>query len=51
MNLSYWEIKNWLTNVDFTVVGSGIVGLSCALELRRKYPQAKIIVLEKGMLP
>ena len=51
MNLSYWEIKTWLTNVDFTVVGSGIVGLSCALELRRKYPQAKIIVLEKGMLP
>jgi glycine/D-amino acid oxidase-like deaminating enzyme len=51
MNLSYWEIKTWLTNVDFTVVGSGIVGLSCALELRRKYSQAKIIVLEKGMLP
>ncbi|MCA0152440.1 NAD(P)/FAD-dependent oxidoreductase [Winogradskyella vincentii] len=51
MNLSYWEIKTWLTNVDFTVVGSGIVGLSCALELRRKYSQAKIIVLEKGILP
>jgi glycine/D-amino acid oxidase-like deaminating enzyme len=51
MNLSYWEIKTWLTNVDFTVIGSGIVGLSCTLELRRKYPNAKIIVLEKGMLP
>jgi len=51
MNLSYWEIKTWLSNVDFTVIGSGIVGLSCALELRRKHPKAKIIVLEKGMLP
>jgi glycine/D-amino acid oxidase-like deaminating enzyme len=51
MNLSYWEIKTWLTNVDFTVVGSGIVGLNCALELRHKYPKAKIIVLEKGILP
>ncbi|MEM7379934.1 MAG: FAD-dependent oxidoreductase [Bacteroidota bacterium] len=33
------------------VVGSGIVGLSCALELRRRNPSAKILVLEKGVLP
>ncbi|WP_111683255.1 NAD(P)/FAD-dependent oxidoreductase [Winogradskyella tangerina] len=51
MHLSYWEIKSWLTNVDFTVVGSGIVGLSCALELRRLYPKSNILVLEKGKLP
>lgn len=51
MNLSYWEYKTWLTNVDFTIVGSGIVGLNCALQLRKHYPTAKIIILEKGMLP
>ncbi|MEM6720286.1 MAG: FAD-dependent oxidoreductase [Bacteroidota bacterium] len=51
MNLSYWEYKTWLTNVDFTVVGSGIVGLNCALQLRKHYPTAKIVVLEKGILP
>ncbi|WP_299550924.1 FAD-dependent oxidoreductase [Seonamhaeicola sp.] len=51
MNLSYWEIKNWLTNVDFTIVGSGIVGLTCALQLKEKYPQATILILEKGTLP
>lgn len=51
MNYSYWELKEWFTNIDFTIVGSGIVGLSCALELREKHPKAKIIVLEKGMLP
>ena len=51
MNFSYWEIKTWLTNVDFTVIGSGIVGLNCALQLRGKHPHAKILVLEKGMLP
>ena len=51
MNLSYWEQKEWFKNVDFTIVGSGIVGLSCALELKKKYPKAKILVLEKGMLP
>ena len=51
MNLSYWEIKSWLTNIDYTVVGSGIVGLSCALQLKQKFPKARILVLEKGYLP
>lgn len=51
MNLSYWEIKNWFTNVDYTVVGSGIVGLHAALRLRERFPESKILVLEKGMLP
>ena len=51
MQLSYWEIKNWFSNVDFTVVGSGIVGLHCALNLRERFPKSKILVLEKGILP
>lgn len=51
MQLSYWEIKNWFTNVDFTIVGSGIVGLHAALALRDRFPSAKILVLEKGILP
>ncbi len=51
MNFSYWEIKSWFTNIDFTIVGSGIVGLSCALHLKKRFPKSKILVLEKGMLP
>jgi glycine/D-amino acid oxidase-like deaminating enzyme len=51
MDLSYWELKNWFTNVDFTIVGSGIVGLHAALRLRERFPESKILVLEKGMLP
>jgi len=51
MNLSYWEYKTWLSNVDFTIVGSGITGLSCALHLNNRFPNAKILVLEKGVLP
>lgn len=51
MQLSYWEIRSWFTNIDFCIVGSGIVGLNCALQLRVKYPTAKIIILEKGVLP
>lgn len=51
MNLSYWEIKTWLSNIDFTIVGSGIVGLSCALHLRKHFPKSKILIIEKGLLP
>jgi glycine/D-amino acid oxidase-like deaminating enzyme len=51
MHLSYWEIKNWFTGVDYTIVGSGIVGLHAALRLRERFPDSKILVLEKGLLP
>jgi glycine/D-amino acid oxidase-like deaminating enzyme len=51
MQLSYWEIKNWFSNVDYTIVGSGIVGLHCALNLRERFPESKILILEKGILP
>lgn len=51
MNLSYWEQNTWFTNIDFTIVGSGIVGLHCALALRDKFPESKILILEKGILP
>ncbi|CAA0147150.1 FAD dependent oxidoreductase [Tenacibaculum maritimum] len=51
IHFSYWELKEWFTEVDFTVIGSGIVGLSCALELQKKHPKSKILILEKGVLP
>lgn len=51
MQLSYWELKNWFTNIDYTIVGSGIVGLHCALNLRERFPESKILILEKGILP
>ena len=51
MTLSYWEIQSWLTNIDFTIVGSGIVGLNCALQLKNNFPKANILILEKGVLP
>ena len=51
MQLSYWELKNWFSKVDYTIVGSGIVGLHAALRLRERFPESKILVLEKGILP
>ncbi|WP_437396134.1 NAD(P)/FAD-dependent oxidoreductase [Flagellimonas lutimaris] len=51
MELSYWEHKSWFSNVDFTVIGSGIVGINCAISLKEKYPHSNILILEKGSLP
>lgn len=51
MNFSYWEYKSWFSNIDFTIVGSGIVGLNCALYLKMRHPNANILVLEQGLLP
>lgn len=51
MNLSYWEKKSWFSNIDFCVVGSGIVGLNCAIHLKENHPKAKVLVIEKGILP
>ena len=51
MNLSYWEYKTWFQNIDYAIIGSGIVGLSCALSLRERHPNAKIVVFERGTLP
>jgi glycine/D-amino acid oxidase-like deaminating enzyme len=51
MNLSYWENNTWFSNIDFAVIGSGIVGLNCALSLRKKHPKSKIVVFERGLLP
>lgn len=51
MQFSYWEKTEWISDIDFTITGSGITGLNCALALREKHPKSKILVLEKGLLP
>lgn len=49
--LSFWERKTFFEGIDFIIVGAGIVGYSTALELKKKYPKSKIIIVEKGYLP
>lgn len=51
MQLSYWEQKTYFNAVDIVIIGSGIVGLNTAINLRIKYPNAKIVVVEGGFLP
>jgi gamma-glutamylputrescine oxidase len=51
MNFSFWETDSWFSNIDYCIVGSGITGLNCALRLKEEDPEARIVILEKGMLP
>jgi glycine/D-amino acid oxidase-like deaminating enzyme len=48
--LSYWEQQSF-TKYDHIIIGSGIVGLSTAIELKERYPGASVLVLERGLLP
>ncbi|WP_316802408.1 FAD-binding oxidoreductase [Pedobacter nototheniae] len=47
---SYWE-KSSFFNYDFIIIGSGIVGLNAAINLKKYIPKANICILERGFLP
>jgi gamma-glutamylputrescine oxidase len=51
ISLSYWEQDTYFSNIDVLIVGSGIVGLTAALELKTANPLYKIVVIERGFLP
>jgi gamma-glutamylputrescine oxidase len=48
--LSYWEQQSFVSYTHI-VIGSGIVGLSTAIELKERFPNATVLVLERGLLP
>lgn len=51
MHVSFWEADSFYNDIDYAIIGSGIVGLSAAIELKKLNPKAKIVILEKGLLP
>lgn len=50
-SFSYWERTAFIDNADVIIIGSGIVGLSAALHLKKQQPALKVLVLERGLLP
>ena len=48
---SYWEQGSFFNGFDVLIIGSGIVGLSAALNLKSKNQKLKIGILESGFLP
>lgn len=48
---SFWENETYYKQADYVIIGSGIVGLSCAIHLKENYPKSRVVVLERGSLP
>jgi gamma-glutamylputrescine oxidase len=46
--LSYWEKTALTEGIDYAIAGGGIVGIATALRLREMYPDARIVLLERG---
>ena len=50
-NYSYWEVSSYFSCYDVLIIGSGIVGLSAAIHLKKSNSLLKVGILEKGLLP
>lgn len=50
-SFSYWERTAFIDHADVVIIGSGLVGLSAALHLKKQQPNLKVTVLERGFLP
>ena len=48
--LSYWEKCALSEAWDFVIVGAGVTGLNAALEIKRRNPRTKVLVLEARSL-
>ncbi len=48
---SYWEDELYNQQCDVLIVGAGLTGLSTALFTKRMNPDARVVVLERGVYP
>lgn len=51
MKLSFWEYDAFLKDIDIVIIGSGIVGLTAALEIKKNQPTLKVVIIERGSFP
>ncbi len=47
---SYWEKTSFLDNIDIAIIGAGIVGVSAAIYAKRKYPNNKVVIFDRGFI-
>lgn len=48
---SFWEMQTYFNKPDLVVIGSGIVGLNAAIHFKEIQPKARVLVLERGIIP
>ncbi|MGB3184054.1 MAG: FAD-dependent oxidoreductase [Cyclobacteriaceae bacterium] len=48
--LSFWEKESFI-EYDYIIVGGGITGLSTAVSIKESTPEARVVVLERGVFP
>ena len=49
--ISIWEKETFYAPQDVIIIGSGFVGLWSALFLKKRNPQLKVTLLERGLIP
>ena len=49
--ISIWEKETFFAHQDIIIIGSGFVGLWSAYYLKKKHPDLKITIVERGIIP
>src|ERR1700733_441987 len=49
--IAIWEKESFFNHQDIIIVGSGFVGLWSAYFLKRKRPELKILIIDRGIIP
>jgi len=49
--ISIWEKESFFSPQDIVIAGSGFVGLWSAFCLKKKYPNLKITIVDRGVIP
>jgi gamma-glutamylputrescine oxidase len=48
---SWWEIKELQSDYDLIVIGAGLTGLFTSLFYKRRFPEKKVLILDRGFYP
>ncbi|MEL6719800.1 MAG: FAD-dependent oxidoreductase [Bacteroidota bacterium] len=51
ISISFWEQTTFLKQVDYLIIGSGIVGLNAAIHLKELAPKSNVLLLERAAIP